>query len=63
MERPILLNTITQIDQKLLDSNESNLIQHLPFGDTSKDTETNTEILSATVNYVLTTKRFDDRLL
>ena len=57
-----LLNTISQIDNKLQDSNESNLIQHLFFGDPSKDTETNTEILNATINYVLTTKRSDERL-
>ena len=57
-----LLNTISQIDNKLLDSDESNLIQHLLFGDPSKDTETNTEILNATVNYVLTAKRYDERL-
>ena len=42
----------------MLDSNESNLIQHLLFGNPSKDRETNTEILNATVNYVLTNKRF-----
>ena len=62
IERHTLLNTISQIDNKLLDSNESNLIQHLLFGDPSKDTETNTEILNAAVNYVLTTKRFDELL-
>ena len=62
IERHTLLNTIGQIDNKLLDSIESNLIQHLLFGDPSKDTETNTEIVNATVNYVLTTKRFDERL-
>ena len=62
IERHTLLNTISQIDNKLLDSNESNLIQHLLFGDPSKDRETNTEISNATVNYVLTTKRFDEQL-
>ena len=62
IERHTVLNTISQIDNKLLDSNESNLIQYLLFGDPSKDTETNTEILNVTVNYVLTTKRFDERL-
>ena len=45
-----------------MDSNESDLIQDLLSGDPSKDRETNTEILNATVNYVLTTKRFDERL-
>ena len=62
IERHTLLNTISQIDnsnESSNDSNESNLIQHLLFGDPSKDTETNTEILNTTVNYVLTTKRFD----
>ena len=45
IERHTLLNTISQIDNILLDSNESNLIQHLLFGDPSKCTETNTGIL------------------
>ena len=57
-----LLNTISQIDNKLLHSNESNLIQHLLFGDPSRETKTNTEILNATVNYVLSIKRFDEQL-
>ena len=59
-----LLSTIIQIqiDNKLLHSYESNLIQHLLFGDPCRDTDTNTEILNATVNYVLTGKRFDERL-
>ena len=56
-----LLNTISQINNKLLDTNESNLI-HLLFGDPSRDRKTNTEILNATINYVLTTKRYDERL-
>ena len=55
IERHTLLNTISQID-KLLDSNECNLIQYLLFGNPSKDTETNIEILNSTVNYVLTTR-------
>ena len=62
IEIPPVLNTISQIDNKLLASNESNFIQLLLFGDPSKDTETNTEILNATANYVLTAKRFDERL-
>ena len=62
IERHILLNTISQTDDKLLDSNESILIQHLLFGDPSKDRETNTEILNETVNYVLKAKRFDERI-
>ena len=60
MERDTLLNN-QSIDSKLLDSNESSLIQHL-LGDSSRDTKANTEILNATVNYVLATTRFDERL-
>ena len=57
-----LLNTISQIDNKLLGINESNLIQHLLLEDPFKDREANTEIINANVNYVLTTKGFDERL-
>ena len=52
IERYTLLNTISQIDNKLLESNESNLTQNLLFGDPSTDREINTETLNATVNYV-----------
>ena len=62
IERHTLLNTISQTDNKLLDSKESNLIQHLLFADLSRDTKTSTEILNAAVSYVLTTERFDERL-
>ena len=55
-----LLNN-QSIDSKLLDINESNLMQHL-LGYSSRDTKTNTEILNAIVNYVLATTRFDERL-
>ena len=61
IERHTLLNTISHIDNKLLDSNESSLIQNL-FGDPSRDTKTNTETLNATANYVLMTKKFDELL-
>ena len=55
--------TVSQIDNKLLDSNESNLIQHLLFGNPSRYEDANTENFNATaVNYVLMTKRFDKRL-
>ena len=62
IQRHTLLNTISQVDNKLVDSNESNLMQNL-FGDPFIDTKTNTEILNATVSNFLTTKRFDERFL
>ena len=49
IEGHTLRKTISQTDNKLQDSNESNLI-HFLFGDPSKDRETNIEILNATVN-------------
>ena len=60
IKRNTLLNTISQTDEKLVDSNESNLMQHLLFGNPLRDTKTNTEIVNATINYVLMTKRFDE---
>ena len=60
IKRNTLLNTISQTDEKLLDSNESNLMQHLLFGNPLRDTKTNTEIVNATINYVLMKKRFDE---
>ena len=54
------MNTISQTDNIVLYSKESNLIQHLLFGDPSRDTDRNTETLNATINYILTTKRFDE---
>ena len=48
IERHTRLNVISQIGNKFLDNNESNLIQ----GNFFRDTYTNTEILNATVNYV-----------
>ena len=62
IKRYTLRNAISQIDDKLLDSNESNLIQHILFGNPSKDTDTDIEILNATVHYILMTKSFDERL-
>ena len=53
---------ISQVDNKLQDSNKFNLIQRLLFDDPSIDSDTNTEIPNAAVNYVLTTERFDERL-
>ena len=60
IERRTFLNTISQIDNELMDSRESTSVHYLLFGDPSRDTYTNTEILKATVNYVLTTKSFDE---
>ena len=61
-ERHTLLSTIKNIDCKLLDVTETVLIKTLLFGNCSADAETNTHIPNATIEYILTTKRFDESL-
>ena len=56
-ERHILLSTVENIDDNLLDL--SVLIKTLLFGSNSFDTSANTNVLNATIKYVLFTKRFE----
>ena len=58
-ERHILLSTIENIDDNLLDLSEPVLIKTLLFGSNSFDTSANTNVLNATIKYVLFTKRFE----
>ena len=46
------------IDCRLLDLTDTVLIKTLLFGNCSVDAHTNTQILNATIEYILTTKRF-----
>ena len=55
-ERHTLLNTIKNIDCRLLDVTETLLIKTLLFGNWSVDAHTNTQILNATTEYIVTTK-------
>ena len=61
-ERHTLLSTIKNTDCRLLDVTETVLIKTLLFGNCSVDAQTNTQILNATIEYILTTKRFDESL-
>ena len=61
-ERRTLLSTISNINYKLLENTNSNLIQTLLFGNKSFDITDNTKILNATINFILLTKRFDKPL-
>ena len=61
-ERCTLLSTIENIDSNLLDLCEPVLIKTLLFGSNSFDTNTNTNVLIATIEYVLSTKRFEEPL-
>ena len=61
-ERLTLHSTIENIDNNLLDHCEPVLIRTLLFGSNSFDIHANTNVLNATIEYTLSTKRFDESL-
>ena len=61
-ERHTLLTTIKSIDCRLVDVTETVLIKTLLIGNCSIDAETNAQILNATIEYILTTRRFYESL-
>ena len=58
-----LVSTLKNINCRLLDLTETVLIKTLLFGNFSVDAQTNIQILNATIEYILTTKRFDESVL
>ena len=58
-ERLALLNTIKNIDVSILQQRDSKFTGILLFGDTSFDNNKNTFILDATIDYIISTGRFD----
>ena len=62
-EKHTLLSTIKNIDCRLLDVTETVLIKPLLFGNCSVDAHTNTQIINATIEYILTNERFDESQL
>ena len=61
-ERHSLLSTIKNIDNNFLHPCEPVLIGTLLFGSNSSDTNANTNVLNATIEYIISTKRFDEPL-
>ena len=61
-ERSILLNIVSTINESSLTSCDASIVKLLLNGDESLDLETNTLILNATVNFILSNKRFDGPL-
>ena len=57
-----LQSTLNNIDCKILESTDSYLTQTL-FHCTSFDSETNTLVLDAAINYILYTERFGELLI
>ena len=58
-ERLALLNTIRNIGMSILQLSDSKFTSVLLFGDTSFDNNKNTFILDATIDYIISTGRFD----
>ena len=58
-EKHILLSTLKNIDSNLLDFVEPILIETLLFDGNSFDINTNTNVLNAAIEHILSTKRFD----
>ena len=58
-ERLALLNTIKNIDMSILQQSDSKLTSVLLFGNTSYGNNKNTFILDATIDYIISTGRFD----
>ena len=62
-ERYTFLSTLNNIDCSLLELTKSSLLQTLLYGNTLFDKEKNTRILNATIEYILSTERFDEPLI
>ena len=61
-ERYTLLSTISSIDCNLLNNTDFLSTQTLSFGNLSFNSNKNLETLNATIDYILSTKRFDEAL-
>ena len=61
-QRRTLLSTVNDIDSSLTNTNDSILTHILLFGKASLDTSANTLLLNATMNYIMTMKRFEESL-
>ena len=61
-ERSSLLSTIRNIDCKLLENTDPSLTQTLLYGNPSLDINTNSLILNAAIDFILSTKRFEEAL-
>ena len=61
-ERRTLLSIIENNDNIFLDLCEPVLKRTLLFGSSSFDTDANTNVLNATIEYITSTKRFDEPL-
>ena len=61
-EKRNLLTTIRSLDSKLLDCTDYDLTKTLLFDNTSQTSSNNFKIINALINYILSSKRFDESL-
>ena len=61
-QRHTLLSTVNDVDSSLINTKDSILTHILPFGKTSLDTTANTFSLNATINYIISTNRFEESI-
>ena len=61
-KRCTLLSTLGNFNCSLLENTSKVLTQTLLFGNTSLSPSDNSKILSATIDFILSTKRFDEQL-
>ena len=61
-ERLALLNIIQGIDKSILELTDSHIVEVLLYGRKLLDISSNTNILNATIDFLLETKRFEERL-
>ena len=61
-QRRTLLSTVKDIDSSLTNTNDSILTHILLFGKASLDTSASTLLLNATMNYIISTNRFEESL-
>ena len=59
----LLLSTIRSLDSKLLDCTDYDLTQTLLFHSTSQISSNNFKIINASIDYILSSKRFEESLL
>ena len=58
-----LLNKIKKINCSILEFSDAVVIKILPFGDNTLSDSSITLVLNSAIDYILSTKRFDDSIL
>ena len=62
-ERNTLFNKITNIDSNILNQADATITKTLLFGNSKYSSEINLQILNVSIDFILTSKRFDEPLL